>query len=333
MYKACLASLLISVLGSCAPPDENTTGHRRVSIGTNPVGTIYFVIGGGIAKLFTEELGLPTRAVPHAGASVYIPLLANGEITLGLNSSLDSALAYRGEAPYTAPLELRALARVFVIPYAFFVKAGSGIERLEDLRGKRVVVEMKGNVSLASLNWAILQTAGLGEDDIVPIAVGGIEQGVDAVTEGRADAAPIAMGIPLLRKAHAGIPGGVVVLSLGDQASDVQLVGRAPGSRSHVVEPSPEFVGLTGPTTVAAFDTYVTVGTALPSEEVELLVRTLHKHWDRLQKDYPALRGTSASDLAPATNPLPYAAGAVVYFKEAGLWSDANEAQQQSLAR
>lgn len=306
---------------------------RRISIGTNPVGTVYFVVGGGIAKLYAGKLRIPARAVPHAGSSVYLSLLDGGEITLGLNTSLDCALAYRGIKPYARALDVRALARVFVMPYAYFVRARTGIERIEDLKGKRVVVDLKGNVSLAALNWAILATAGLGREDIIPVAVGGIEQGVDAVTEGRADAAPVGIGIPLLRKAQAGIPGGVRVVALGRMGTDELLEARAPGSRTFLLQPSPAYVGISQPTLVSAFDTFINVGSGVSADDAYLLAQTLHQNWQSLQKDYPALRALSSGELAPSTDPHPYSEGAVRYFKDAGVWTEANDAQQAKVSR
>ncbi len=219
------------------------------------------------------------------------------------------------------------------MPYGYFVKARSGIETMADLKGKRVVVDLKGNASLAALNWAMLETAGLGKSDVSPVAVGGIEQGVAAVTEGRADAAPIAMGIPLLRRAHAGIPGGVRVIALGPQATDALLNALAPGSRTHRLEPSSEYVGVAEPTMVSAFDTFINVGSHVEAEDAYLLVKTLHENWAGLKEDYPALSDLPADGLDPATNPHPYAAGAVRYYKEVGLWSEANATQQAKVER
>ena len=99
MRKKILAAL---VLGSLVAIPVLEARLRRISIGTNPVGTIYFVVGGGIAKLFTKELRVPARAVPHAGSSVYLTLLDRGELTLGLNTSLDSALAALSQSTASA---------------------------------------------------------------------------------------------------------------------------------------------------------------------------------------------------------------------------------------
>jgi TRAP transporter TAXI family solute receptor len=218
------------------------------------------------------------------------------------------------------------------MPHAYFVKADTGIERIEDLRGKRVVVDLKGNVSLAALNWAILATAGLEREDIIPVAVGGIEQGVDAVTEGRADAAPVGIGIPLLRKAHAGIPGGVRVVALGRMGTDELLEARAPGSRTFRLQPSPAYVGVSQTTWVAAFDTFINVGSSISADDAYLLAETLHRNWESLQRDYPALSAVSSHELAPATDPHPYSEGAVRYFKDAGIWTEANDQQQAKVS-
>ena len=96
---------------------------KSITIGSNPAGSAYFLLAGGFAKLFQEKLQIRSTAQPHAGSSVYLPLMNKGEITLGLNSSLDSGLAYNGKPPYEhATKKVRAIARVWILPYAYVVK-------------------------------------------------------------------------------------------------------------------------------------------------------------------------------------------------------------------
>jgi len=45
----------------------------------------------------------------------------------------------------------------------------------------------------------------------------------------------------------------------------------------------------------------------------------------------PPLRGIKQADLAPVKMSHPFHEGAVRYFKEAGLWSAAHQAQQEAL--
>ena len=50
-----------------------------------------------------------------------------------------------------------------------------------------------------------------------------------------------------------------------------------------------------------------------------------------MQKAYGPLRGTPIKGLATPLNVMPYHPGAVKYYKEAGLWTDANTAQQKKV--
>ena len=131
---------------------------KRITIGSNPAGSAYFLLAGGFAKLFQQKLR--STAQPHAGSSVYLPLLNKGEITLGLNSSLDSGMAVAGTPPFHSKIKnVRMIARIWILPYAYMVKNSSGIKTLDDLKGKPVTVNVKTNVSLGQTNRTILATA------------------------------------------------------------------------------------------------------------------------------------------------------------------------------
>ncbi|MDA0240688.1 MAG: TAXI family TRAP transporter solute-binding subunit [Proteobacteria bacterium] len=307
---------------------------KRITIGTNPAGTTYFTLGGGFAKLFQEKLGLRSTAQPHAGSSVYLPLMDKGEITLGLNSTLDSALAFAGKPPYkNATKNVRALARIWQLPYNYFVRANSGLKTISDLRGKRVQVGIKSNVSLQQLNETILATGGLTLKDVTALESGGIVSGINMVVEGRADAAVSAMGIPVLRKANAGIPGGVRVLSLGDKGTPEFMDSRTAGATSMVINPSKRNVGVLEPTRVAAFQTLLNISAKVSDKDAYMLAKTLRENWEDLQKSYAPLRGVMKDKLAVPLNPIPYHDGAVKYYKEAGIWSDANDKHRSMIMK
>ena len=138
------------VVATAAPADAKL---KRINIGSNPAGSVYFLLAGGFAKLFQEELKIRSTAQPHAGSSVYLPLMEKSEIVLGLNSSLDSGMAVSGQAPFKDKIKnVRMIARIWILPYAYMVKENSGIKTVADLRGKRVLVNVKTNVSLGQAN-------------------------------------------------------------------------------------------------------------------------------------------------------------------------------------
>jgi hypothetical protein len=307
---------------------------KRITLGTNPAGTNYYVIGGGMAKAMQESLKIPSTVQPYAGSSVYLPLIANGDVTMGLSSSLDSGGAYRGDHGRTAMPKLRTLARMWPLPYAYIARGDSGMKTVADLKGKSVITEYKANISLTPLNVAMLEAAGLKKGDYTTVDAGGIPQGMKAVIEGKAAAVPIALGIPLAREAHASTPGGVRYLDMvGPNVTDDFLRGKEPGAYLYKVKPGPNYPGIEGETTVSAFDVFMIVSAELSDEDAAKVLGVLYDQWEALQKDYAALRVAPRDSLALASNTVPYHPGAVKFFKSKGIWKDANDRHDQTLAK
>jgi TRAP transporter TAXI family solute receptor len=300
----------------------------RIAIGANPAGTNFNLVAGGFAKTLQQSLGVPSIVRPYAGSSVYIPLLERGEIPLGINSSIDSYLSYTGSAPYAAAMRhLRALMSVYPLDYMYWVRAESGLERVEDLRGRRVVLDYRSLVPLGRLNRAILASGGLTEKDIVPVTAAGLPEGARLVVEGRADAAAMGYRLPLVRQMHATLPGGGLrFLQMGRDEERVPRI--MPGARVTTVLPDESSVGIDGPTRVAVYDTYLNTGTHLSADDAYRIVAALHAAWSQLRKDYAVLAPVASDALCPADVPLPYHDGAVRYFREIGLWTDAHDANQ-----
>lgn len=304
---------------------------RRITIGANPAGTNFNLVAGGFAKTLQESLEIPSIVRPYAGSSVYIPLLERGEIPLGINSSIDSYLAYDGQAPYPAPMKrLRALLSIYPLGYMYWVRASSGLTRVEDLRGKRVVLDYRSLVPLGRLNRAILASGGLTEHDVVPVTAAGLPEGARLVQEGRADAVAMGYRLPLVEQMNATLPGGGLrFLQMGrDEARVPELM---PGAWVATVTPDKSVVGMTGPTRLAMYDTYLNTSTKLAAADAYRIVAALHRGWKQLRKDYVVLAPVAANQICPVKTPLPYHAGAVRYFRKAGLWSAAHDANQARL--
>lgn len=305
---------------------------KRINIGSNPAGSVYFLLAGGFAKMFQKELNIRSTAQPHSGSSVYLPLMNVGEIVLGLNSSLDSGMAFNGQKPFKKRLlGVKSLARIWILPYGYFVKESSGIKTIADLKGKRVIVNVKTNVSLAQLNRTILATAGLTERDVTAVDSGGVVAGINMVVEGRVDAGIAATGMPAMRKAHATVPGGLRMVALPASATDEQMAKGMPGSRTFMAKPSKRHGFIRGATKIAAFDSFLNAGTSVTDEDAFMLTKALHENWPALQKAYAPIRATPQSGMATPTNPMPYHPGAIKYWKSVGMWTAANQKQQDSL--
>ena len=140
---AFVAALTLALTAGCGPDGggEAPAASGQITIGSNPAGTHVYAVAAGLAKVLQEKAGLRVTMRPYAGSSVYLPLLQRGEISFGLNTGIDSYLSYNGLPPYSEAMdELRAVGVIFPLPIMYMVRADSGLARIEDLRGKRVVI-------------------------------------------------------------------------------------------------------------------------------------------------------------------------------------------------
>lgn len=248
---------------------------KSITIGTNPAGSTFFLIGGGLAKMYQETLGVRSTAQPQGGSSIYLPMINNGEMTLGLSSSMDAGLAYTGESFPEASKDLRTLGRIWILPYAFIVSGNSGISKMEELKGKRIMGDMPTNVALTQLNKAMLKSAGLTPEDVDFAKSGGLLDGIRAVVEGRADAAPVAVTMPQLIEANGSAAGGIRVVANGVAADEAFYGAEVPGTRLGVAKPVATRPFIVGETSIVNYDTLLMTSTVISDDDAYTLTLSL----------------------------------------------------------
>lgn len=330
--RAAQAALVAVGIAACGGGGEDTRGLElaRVSIGSNPPGTSYYAVGGGIAKLIQEAYGTQAIVRPFAGSSVYLPLIQRGELPLGLNTGIDSHFAYSGEEVYGASMpDLRLVIQLWPIKHSYLVRASSDMRSIDDLRGRRVVTDLSANAFLGPYHRAILATAGLTESDVQAINTGGLPDGLRLLTQGRADATPAAIDLALVRQAHTTIGGGVRYLSLG--TADTNAPERVPGASVELAEPTAVTTGFDAPMLLPQFHTLLNASVHLAESDAYAIAALVYENWEGLQADFPVLAQTPRERLVPENVPIPYHPGAIAYYRDAGIWTDAHEANQRRL--
>jgi uncharacterized protein len=332
-FRLALLALGALTVGACgeqaSAPTENGD-LTQLTIGANPAGTHVYAVAAGLAKVLQEEEQIRTTIRPFSGSSVYLPLLERGEMALGLNISIDSYLSYNGLPPYGQPMKnLRLLGMMFPLPIMYMVRGDSDIRSVDDLRGKRVVITFRANAALAQLHRGILATGGLTDSDVVPVVVAGLPEAMRMLTEGRADAVPTGLNTALALQVNSTISGGIRYITLG--ADEAKLAETMPGSRPETIMPGPNVVGVPEPIRVSLIVDYLNTGTHLSDDQAYRIIKAIHGNWDELRKEYVQIRETPAEAVAPSDNLHPYHPGAVRYYQEAGLWTEAHAANQARL--
>src|SRR3989449_4577093 len=169
-------------------------------IGTNPPGSVLYVVGNALAKVATESGTARLTVQPYAGSSTFLPMLESGELELGVNNAIDVGLAYNGPGfkiggrnPFPHTPGLRLVMRAFPLMVAPVVRRDSPIKTIQDVKGKRVTGEYPANLAIWYNVFGELSSAGLSWKDVRVVPVAGLNEGIDALVQGRADVSTYAI--------------------------------------------------------------------------------------------------------------------------------------------
>jgi TRAP transporter TAXI family solute receptor len=303
---------------------------ERLIFATQQSGTMYYTLATGFSKMLSNKLARKVAVQPYTGSSVYLPLINSGEATLAFSSGLDAHAAFRG-TDRKALRKMRAIARIWPLKVALMARAKAGINTIADMKGKRVVIDFKGQKAMGMVIRAMMATGGLTDKDVKGVTVGSVVSGNKALIEGNVDVTFIAVGIPLVKRAHAAIPGGVNYVDLaGGNVSPQFLASKAGGVYPAKLAPTKRMPEVTKAITIAAFDIFLLTSAKTPDADVRAVLAAISDNFKGLQKDYPPLRRGRADKFAAATNTLPYHPAAVAYYKAKGMWTPANDAMEKS---
>ena len=168
--------LSLTLLAACGTPtpvpegEAATPEKRFLSVGTAPPGGAFFVVGGALAEVadqFGPE-GWNVSAESTAGSQENIRRLSQGELDFALSNAAISYFAVRGQSSWDRPYPIRAVMTLAPNVALFITPAGSGVESIADLRGKRVSVGPAG-AGFEMFVGPLVAAHGLTYDDFTPL--------------------------------------------------------------------------------------------------------------------------------------------------------------------
>lgn len=287
---------------------------------TNASGTGNYTVAAAQGAVVTSKTGnVNVTVMATPGPEGIVAAIKAGSAQVGVLSSGGFRDAWGEGCDDT----MRAMFCGGATMFAFITTADSGIKTVADIRGKRVMYQSK----LATYVYAaeaILKGNGIDpEKDVVALTMTDANAGLQDLVDGKTDVVISAVsGAKMEELASKCEPYVIPVSNMEEclKASKDYFVG---------IELAKEFPGaeLGQPVIATVSQTSVTKDT--PTEAVYLFVKTCMENYDEL-----AAVGSDLKDWTPAAAVktaagYPYHEGAVIYFKEAGMWNDDMEAWQQ----
>jgi uncharacterized protein len=299
--------------------DSTAVQRRFLSIGTAPPGGAFFVVGSAIADVAGSHLsgkGWQVTAEATKGTQENIRRLDKGEIEFALANAAITYFAVRGEGGWEKQFSVRSVMTLAPNIALFLAPAGSGIESLADLKGKRVVVGPAG-AGFEYFVGPILLAHGVKYDDFSPLY--DTQNGAVALlADGSADAAFLGGAIPTASITQACATQDIRFIPFDGRAVD-QLAGqyrfferKTIPARTYKGQ-SEEFHGLN-------VGSMILVTSARVDEEtVYQFTKTLFEHAKEVAERHPAGKAINPQNAVRDTG-TPFHPGAIRYFREKGLW-------------
>ena len=332
-----LILILLGFVYIAAGSTEAQPLPRSLTIGSNPPGTVFYALASGLAKFASEGAPFQITVQPYTGTSTFLPLLNTGEIDFGINNAVDMALAYQGpdrlkiggRNPFQHTPNTRLVMRGSVLLTAPLVRKDSPIKTIQDIRGKRVTGEYPAQLANWYNLYGYLAGAGMKWEDIKIVPVPGVNEGVDALIQGRADVSLCALNAAKVKEADAAV--GVRHLSIDCSADGEKRLRRSvPGYYPHWLK-SGQATAIVEDTCVNAYDIYLTSHKGAADRVISTVLKGIWDNIEKLPPLHPNFKDWTRQRAVDPDVTMPYHPGAIQFFKERGVWPASMEDVQRKL--
>ncbi|MGB0670472.1 MAG: TAXI family TRAP transporter solute-binding subunit [Rhodospirillales bacterium] len=305
----------VALLALVVAAPAKAADQSFVTIGTGGVTGVYYPTGGAICRLVNKNRkthGIRCSVESTDGSIANIGLLAGGEVEFALaQSDVQATAASRPEGA-----KLRAAFSLQVEPLHIMVRTDADIAGIADLKGKRVNIGNPGSGQRASAEL-LLKAAGLTVGDLSLAAELPSAEQAAALCDNKIDAALFTAGTPNGSVKEASRSCDITLVSL-DEAFGSDFLAANKGYIATSI-PGGTYRGADADVQTVGPVAVLLTTTEVPADTVFQVVKAVFDDFDRFKALHPAFAGLDKKAMLVRGIGIPLHAGAIAYFKQAGL--------------
>lgn len=321
------AGLIVLAMGGSAV--AATAAQGPITIGTASIGSVFYTQAIALSKIVKGQAGIAASVQSVGGAFANMFGLQTKRADVAIGNELAAYDAYHAVTPFKRPIAVRLLAQGQPSLRFIVVHAGSGVHSLRDLAGKPFIAKRPSNRELWQITQALLKAYGIPDSKMRILTTTNTGETLNAVEAGSVTAAmiPASAGAPevsrLLRE------GKIEILPL--PADKIRAAAKdLPGAiRPFTLQPG-GFETQTAPLNVFAINAALVTTAALPDDVAYAITKALFKNIKEFSSYHSANRAWTTKNTLDGPI-VPLHPGAIRYFKEAGVWTKADDQLQERL--
>jgi uncharacterized protein len=294
--------------------------QQSVAIGTGGIGGVYYPLGEAIANVLSKNLpNLQVTAEITGGSVDNLKLIAAGQTDLAFTMA-DAALdAQQGQDKFKGiKVALRTLLVVYPNRMHVVTIEGNGIDKMADLKGKRVSTGSPGSATEV-MAFRVIEAAGLDRDKDIKRERLGVAESVNAIRDRKIDAFFWVGGIPTAAVADLAATSGMK-MKLIDHSGTVDKMNAKYGKLySASTIKAGTYPGLEKDNATAEVWNLIVTGDKMSNDDAYAIVKTLVEKKADIVAVHKEAESFSLDNQVQARSPIPFHPGALKYFKEKGI--------------
>jgi TRAP transporter TAXI family solute receptor len=286
---------------------------QQLSIVTGGTGGTYYPLGGSMANIISENTDAEATAQASGASAENMQTLSAGDADIAFTQTDIASYATEGKLMFDGkPItNIKAIGTLYPETIQIVALKGTGIQKVEDLKGKTVSIGAPGSGTAANAEQ-ILEVHGMTLKD-VEVRNLSFDESTEGIQDGSIDAAFITAGAPT---------GAVEGLSA---TQEVNIVPIADDKIQALIEKYPYYVQdvvpagtykLPGEVNTVAVQAMLAVTEELDEELVYNITKSIFENTDKITHAKGQL--IKAENAVEGAG-IPFHPGAEKYFKEQGL--------------
>ncbi|TAK47160.1 MAG: TAXI family TRAP transporter solute-binding subunit [Xanthobacteraceae bacterium] len=294
--------------------------QKTLSIGTGGTGGVYYPLGGAIANVLSKNLpNLQATAEVTGGSVDNLKLIGSGQSDVGF-SMADAALdAFKGEDKFkSGKIEVRTLMVLYPNRMHVVTIEGTGIDKLADLKGKRVSTGSPGSATEV-MAFRLIEAAGLDKDRDMKRERLSVAESVNAIKDRKIDAFFWVGGLPTAGVTDLAATPGVRIKMI-DHADAVAGMNAKHGNLYAAgVIPAGTYPGQDKDNRIAVVWNILVAGKTMPDDMAYAIVKTMFEKKADLVAVHKEAESLDYKSQVTANSPIPWHPGALKYFADKGV--------------
>ncbi len=291
----------------------------RLSIATGGTGGVYYPYGGGMANVISKYLSYAEATAEVTTASVdNCILVGRGKAEMAFVMADTAWDAFQGKAQFKEKLPLRTMAVLYPNNMHVVTVEGKGIEKVMDLKGKRVSTGAPGS-GTEVMALRVIEAYGLDPNKDMTRDKLGVSESAGALKDGKIDAFFWVGGLPTAAITDLGATPGVKMKLIGHADAVPKMRDKYGPLYVKGVIPPKTYPGQSTEIPIAVVWNVLICSEKMKESLVYDILKTVFDHKPELVASHREASVLSPENQSGGGSPIPFHPGAIRYFSEKGI--------------